>query len=260
MPEEEISVAELSEELRAASANNAAVAAAGSKIENLDYSLLQLEKSRDAKRLQIEALQREEAELVKTIEERHSARKEVLAQMEGMTVIPEEPIAQRLQEADETNRKIRLNKEILRCKREHDEEVEPAIGRLAARVREIEDLKKNALKEAGSDIEGLGFDEKGLLLNGRPLKDASGAEIVSLALSLGFRKMGPLKVVTVDEGGSLDRKTRAMIAKEAAERGATMIMTIVANMEEDGSMDQPADFYIHDGTNYVPPKSKQNGN
>lgn len=147
--------------------------------------------------------------------------------------------------AEATNRKVRDNQ--ARAKLEDDvEQLEEKITSLSDAITAIDDQKAELLAKAKLPVAGLGFDAKGVTLNGVPLEQASQAERLRVSVGIGLALNPTLKVLLVRDGSLLDGDSLAMVAAMAEEAGAQVWLERVGEGEpgaviiEDGEVKQGA--------------------
>lgn len=125
-------------------------------------------------------------------------------------------IMEKLHSVDATNT-------LVRGKQQRDvlatdlDELEEDVRDWGAELVAIAKEKAAGIAAAKLPIDGLSFDDSGVLYNGLALAQASGAEkrIVSFALAMALNP--ELRVIRIDEGESLDSEALAHIAELAAE-------------------------------------------
>lgn len=88
---------------------------------------------------------------------------------------------------------------------------------LSVKLDEIDQRKRDAIAATPSIVDGLTFDDEQMILNGVPLKQASGAEQLLASVMVGINLKPEVRVMTVTEGPLLDDKSMALLAEIAAE-------------------------------------------
>ncbi len=99
----------------------------------------------------------------------------------------------------------------------------------AARTSKVE-----LLKGAKFPVEGIGFDENGVTLNGRPLSVASEAEAIVLSTTLAIRMNPKLKFLPVRSASGLGEDMRLLIAKTAVEEDCQVLLERIVSDETVG--------------------------
>ncbi len=107
-------------------------------------------------------------------------------------------------------------------------------------IDKMENCKLALLAAAKLPVEHLGFDEKGVTLNGVPFAQASGAEKLRVALALAIAGSPNLRDIWIKEASALDDDSLAFVAHYAAQSGYRVWL------ERVGSHDLGA-IVIHDG-------------
>jgi DNA repair exonuclease SbcCD ATPase subunit len=244
-PAKEISSAELVAELEKA---NAANKARDAKQESLSTLCDDVDSLSDL----LGAIDKKVAELQKQREETVTKQAEVKAKLDGakaeleaMPVIDTDPILQQIKDADEVNAKVRANtawttanREMLRLQTESAD--------LTASIEQIDGEKEKLLAEATFPIEGLSFTASGVLFNGIPFEQASGAEQLRVSLAIACALNPKLPVMLIRDGSLLDDDSMKLLAEHAAKHQAQVWIEVVGKREdatviiEDGSVAEPA--------------------
>lgn len=113
-----------------------------------------------------------------------------------------------------------------------------------ALTEKIENLKLarlNAVKVAGLPVEGLGFDENGITLNGLPFDQASSAEKLRTSVALAAAQNPTLRFIQVKEGSLLDDEGLAALGEIAEKYNMQVWVEIVDSTGKCG-------FVIEDGS------------
>ena len=118
-----------------------------------------------------------------------------------------------------------------------------------AAMEAIDADKAEQLAAAEFPIEGLGFDDDGVLFNGQPWEQASLAERIRASVAMGFAINPQSGVLLIQDGSSLDTDSMALVANLAAERGGQVWIERVGDGDpgaiiiEDGEVraDAPGD-------------------
>ena len=125
-------------------------------------------------------------------------------------------------------------------KRRESEEMTRSIDRLM-----IE--KKKAIEQAEMPIEGLSFDRSGVLFNGHPFEQSSGAERLKASVAISAAMNPQMPVMIVRDGSLLDRDNMAILIEFAKEKGLQILVERVEKDEfvtiviEDGTVQESPD-------------------
>jgi hypothetical protein len=112
---------------------------------------------------------------------------------------------------------------------------------LTGELKKHADAKTAAIKGAKMPVEGLSFDEQGMVIfNGQPLDQASQAEKIRVSVAIAASLSPKLKVAIVKDGSLLDKKSWALLGKYAEENGLQVFAETV-----DSS--RPTAIVIEDG-------------
>jgi hypothetical protein len=125
-------------------------------------------------------------------------------------------LAQTLAEADSVNKAVRAKQQ--RKALEADlETYETFAERATARIAELDAKREAALEQAAFPIDGLAFDEEGVLYNGIPFVQASAAERLRVSVAMAMAMNPQVRVIRITDGSLLDSENLALIETMAAE-------------------------------------------
>ena len=141
---------------------------------------------------------------------------------------------------EETNRQVRQKQEVDRI-RGKLQAVETQLSGIVEEIKDIDQDKKDALASAKFPVEGLSFDETGILLNGVPFAQASTAEQIRVSLAMGIALNPDLRVLLIRDGNALDSDSLLMVEQMAKESDMQIWMERV---DESGQVG----VIIEDGT------------
>ena len=218
---------ELIAQQRAAIATTARIKAEAEAVARLDAEAAEAEVT------ELEArLTRGEGEVIPqreaALEEAHST----VAQLQASA--PDTlDIANRLAGAEALNRKIRSNRRhhTLELKRQA---TAAAAKQFTASIAEIDSVKRAMIDAAEYPLPGLAVDDLGVLLNGLPLEQASGAEQLRASVAIGFALNPRLRVLLVRDGSLLDESNMQVLADMAEAAGGQVWLERVAGPGEVG--------------------------
>lgn len=252
-PEQEISVTELLEQMAKAQAHNETVNAAGRNLERLASHV------NDA----TEDLGRLESRLKELLENVEDVRKDIehtkgivsnatkehddyKAQLNTMALEDVTTVQTKIKSSDALNRKVRENA----ARRKVDKEVAELDNRVQVLTRQMEEIdeeKSNKLKAAKFPVDGLSFNEDGILLEGVPFNQGSQAEQLLAATAIALALKPRIRVVLLRDASLLDSDTRRQVAELATREGAQVWEEIVDSNEpgaiiiEDGKIKEATD-------------------
>jgi len=192
--------------------------------------------NRDAARAKIDRCIRDEATTKQTIE----SMREEITRLEGVAKgyadeaadlqnklddapplpdpIETTPIRQKIQEADETNKKAARYEQRKGFVQRADD-LEQQAAKLTVQMEERKTAKEKAIAEAKMPIDGLSFDEDGVvLLNGVPFDQASDAEQLRASVAIAAAMNPKLRVIRIRDGSLLDDDAMKALAQMAEER------------------------------------------
>lgn len=144
-----------------------------------------------------------------------------------------EAIQQKIDNANEINKAV-ANKQRKQQLIQEADEHERQSDELTARMAERENAKRAAVAKAHLPVDGLGFADDHITLNGFPLEEASTAELCDACTAIAMALNPTLKIILIRNGNDLDQDMRARIAQRAAEKGYRVFMECV----DDGSSER----------------------
>lgn len=252
-PESETSTAELLAKLDEIQRHNSGVSdletntgsrkrvldAAKSGVAEVEAAIKELEK-------QMEQLKADRVEAIGVVTKAQEEFDTALSTSSNAKRIDEAPIRQQLSTLDESNGKVRTN-------REHDkiaiivDGLRASSEKLTARLEEIDATKTKMMKEANFPLKGLSFDESGVTLNGIPFEQASQARQLQASVSIALALRGRLKVILIRDASLLDRDSMKMMMSMAREHGAQIWYEKVLDRDLDKHPPEPYEVVIEDG-------------
>lgn len=147
-----------------------------------------------------------------------------------------EAIQAKIDSAETINAHARQYTAYLQVVSDHADAAEQAAG-LTADLELIDQRKRDGL--AAAKFPGglpLGFDETGVLLNGIPFKQASGAEQLRASLAMAIALNPALRVIRIADGSLLDSEGLAMVGDMAAANDCQVWIEVVSDGDGDGIM------------------------
>lgn len=239
VPAEEVSVAELSEQLQAAYQHNEANREQGKKLGELANCRGTLDR-------RIDAIQHEIAKLQQELDRVQHERDGVAAQhaeqqalVDALAEIDVEPLREAMATAEQTNAKVRANKTRAEIAAQHQAKADEADA-LTKTISILDAEKQKRMSEAKWPIDGLGFNDDGVTLNGLPFEQASQAERLRASVAIGLAMSPRLRVLLLRDASLLDDGSMTLLAQIAKEHDAQLWLERVG----DGG---PAAVVIEDG-------------
>jgi len=236
-PDELVSVAELSRELGSARELNSANDDARRRLERLRDKL----RERRADVAQLEADLREAREHLVEIEKDGKAQ---AAKVEALADQDCAPLIAKIDTAEATNEKIRSHQQWAAADRDLKEAV-ASHRKIDLQISAMDEAKRKAIESASYPIDGLTVDDAGVLLDGLPLEQASGAQQLQCSVAIGLALNPKLKILLIRDGSLLDEDSLADVARMADEAGAQVWIERVGKGDEitvvieDGSILEP---------------------
>jgi hypothetical protein len=203
LPDEEVTVSELMAELKSRQDTNRANQAKRDELRSLDGRITKGREYVSDLKAQIDELQRKLNSAQGQLDHLQDCRDTLQEEVDTLADQEEQEILDRMENAQEVNRKIQEEKARLKAHEEHGT-LETRAQALTNEIQAIDQAKAKALREASFPVDGLSFDDSGVLLNGLPFSQASQAEQLRVSVAMGFAQNPELKVLLVRDGSLLD--------------------------------------------------------
>jgi hypothetical protein len=176
-------------------------------------------------------------------EELASATEEEARLAERVVRYPEVPDLIALETAmstiEEANRAIRDEANAVARYEQLDAEREK-VAKLTERLEQIDAFKAESLAEATMPIEGLSFDDEGVLYRGVPFAQCSAAERLRVSMAMAMAMNPSIRVLRICDGSLLDSSNLALIEEMAGEHAFQVWIERVSDTGEIG-------FVVEDG-------------
>ncbi|AMV24552.1 chromosome segregation protein [Gemmata sp. SH-PL17] len=221
-PDEEVSVAEILNELTAADKARKEFDAAKRAVETMKTAVAIAGRKVDSLRAQ---LAEAETELAQSGERALAACNAANA----MPTPPDlEPIRQRGKGAEGINKAVRSKQ--IRANREKEVTAQEAESkRLTDQMNHAEEQFAQTLAAAALPVPGLGLKDGGVTLNGIPFGQSSGAERLRTSVAIGLALNPKLKLMLIRDGSLLDADGLKLLEELAAGAGAQVLIERVAD-------------------------------
>jgi DNA repair exonuclease SbcCD ATPase subunit len=238
IPEQEVSVADLTVELERINEERAANQAKRHAVERAGDSWTDWDMKVTADLRRIADLEAQLAEAKDTLEGHEAmrdgaatARQDAEAVAAALVDPDPEPIRQQIADAEGINRRVRENaqhKELEKQLKTIDAQVEE----LTAGIENVDAEKARQLEAAPFPVPGLGFDETGPTLSGIPLSQASQAERLRVSVAIGAALNPRVRVMLVRDGSLLDERSMQLLAELARETDSQLWIERVGDRDE----------------------------
>lgn len=195
--------------------------------------------------LQSEVEQRDArvAEAMTQLDAARRAQAEHLAIMKDQPEYPSiTPLRQELEQIEQRNAEARENQRI-QAGREAQEKLEQEYTQYTRQIDALDKQKSDAIAAADMPVDGLGFDDTGVLFHGVPFTQASSAEQIRVSLAMAMSLNPDLRVVRIMDGSLLDSDSMAAIRQAAEEHDVQVWIEVVG----DATTADPAAVVIEDG-------------
>jgi len=147
-------------------------------------------------------------------------------------VLPDvEEIKLKIQNSEEVNRNIRINKDIVELTGDAEEKHGEYVD-LTAEIKQIDKDKELAIHEAHMPVDGLGFDDNGVAFNGMPFDQCSGAEQLKISIAMGIALNPELKILLIRDGSLLDEESLKVVGQMAEDNSMQVWLEKVGEGKE----------------------------
>jgi DNA repair exonuclease SbcCD ATPase subunit len=232
-PAEEVSAAELTAELRAASRHNAGVDLQQRRLDQKRAEIAGLDREITHQLSEAERLRGMIAKLeadAEDLRERRQAATLLLETMEASAprAIDPTPILDRIAAAEQVNRQARAYREraaaleALAANRKHAED-------LTDQLTYLDRAKAERLQAAPMPVAGLGLDGEVVTFEGIPFGQISSAQQIRVSLAMAAAMNPRLRLLVIREGSLLDHDSLRLVAEWAEEHGYQVLIERVAD-------------------------------
>lgn len=137
-----------------------------------------------------------------------------------------------LAQVDATNEHVRARKQRASLEIQLDA-VQKASAKLTVELEKIDQQKADAIAKAVMPLDGLGFDEDGVLYQGVPFSQASSAERLRVGIAMAMALNPKIRVIRITDGSLLDSENLALIEEMAGEHD---FQVWIEKVDESGSV------------------------
>jgi hypothetical protein len=225
LPENEINISEITKQLSEAIENNKAV-------RDLEYDIKEYES-------ELARIEQEISELLATKEKVINNLTSSKENLSKSKIIPVEDLQDKIDNAGELNNEIR-NAQNYYIKKAEVEKFDKEYKNKTTELEAITSKKSELIKTAKMPIEGLMFDEEGVLFNGIPFSQLSSSEQLKVSISMAMAMNPELRIIRIMDGSLLD-STNMEIIKSMANDNDFQIW--IERVDETGKIG----IYIEDG-------------
>jgi len=179
----------------------------------------------------VESLKSRRKETFETINECFARKNEQQTRVANLVDANEKEVMEEIQGAEEFNNQVRGK----RVKADVDALIKSLAikgGDLSKKVLEYDEEKKRQLAAAEFPIDGLSFNEDGVLFNGIPFEQSSSAQKLRVSVAMGLALNPDLKVLLIRDGSLLDENNLKLISDMVEEAGAQIWIERVGKGEE----------------------------
>ena len=214
LPEKEVSTQELLDKMQEVTDEKAANSQKRTRLEGIkNQGIAKIQEIKDleeeVKRLQ-DRMGNKVAEKYQLLESYNALKAEVAKLVDPDTAA----IQEQLNSLEQTNRDIRNNLAYLKANSEVTR-LEKESAALTNDLTEMDQRKADALKAANLPVEGLSFDEEGLVWDNAPFKQASTSAKLRVAFGMAVAKDPKIRVALCRGYQAFDKKNKALLIELA---------------------------------------------
>ena len=235
VPDVELSVSDLSDELRQGMEHN-------QKLDTLkaDRALIsqQLDGVHDSKsannrriddlKAQIARIEAENVSLDESLKSLNDKAQSGTKAIEEFVSVDLEGVRADLANAEETNQRVRLKKQVAAARDEWQALTSQATA-LTAKIEKCDARKADMIAKADMPVEGLSLSEDGVLFKGIPLDECSKSEQVRVCFNIGIAYKPEMKVLIIRDGSLFDEDNIKLLEDLATEKDVQILLEIVGD-------------------------------
>jgi DNA repair exonuclease SbcCD ATPase subunit len=251
----EVSVSSLSTKLREAMDYNANLSQEIQSNENIK----ELAK-KDIERMtaideQIATLVAEKSTLSQAVADKKVLYQTTKAKLSEAAVLDTADISLAMENAESTNQKIRANIQKSEAQARYQEHKDQ-YDSLTQQIDDIATQRKSLLSSATMPVDGLSFDEGGLLYNSIPLDQASDGEKLMVSLGISMALNPTLRVLRIKDGSLLDQRNRDIIKATIKDKDFQLFFESVSSDSKVGIFIEEGEIKAIDGVPVTPKVKK----
>lgn len=177
-----------------------------------------------------EQIQRLQREVGATFDDERTA----LQDLDALPAVADVDALQRqLATVEDTNAAIRANNDA-RDLAEKKAKLKEQYSNLTRAIGKVDDQKAQGLAQAKLPVEGLSFDESGVLYEGIPFKQVNTAAQIQVSTAMAMALNPKLRVIRISEGSLLDDESMRIIGEMAEENDYQIWIETVSNGDGTG--------------------------
>jgi len=208
-----------------ASTHRTTIVSIDEKIKDLQDQIIKLQTSRDKTKSILNGL--------------NVNGKDLKAKVDALVNPDIDAFQEKLSNIEKTNQDIRSANEY-NATQDKIKKAQADSDDLTVKIQAIDDQKAKMLKEANFPIEGLGFDEDGVIFNTIPFKQCCTTEQIKVSVAMAMALNPDIRVIRIRDGSLLDSDNMNVIREMAKDKDMQVWVEIVNDTGEVG-------IYIEDG-------------
>lgn len=238
-PEEEVSTEDLFDELQKRNDTNNAnrklrqsLTAKGKELQENESELRAVGDEIKELEAKLKALRSQQADLqaksVALTTEKADLEEEVAAAEDVKT----DDIRAELRKIDELNEQVRANAARKKAFSEVDE-LKEKYNSFTDQLKELDEQDEKQIAAAEWPVEGMSFDDEGILLNGLPFEQASRRQRITASFLVGMKMNPTLRLLICEDGSSLDYESMEVLDELLTQHDFLAVVELVTRSEED---------------------------
>jgi len=237
-PDKEVLVSELMEELERRRLHNQKIETEQRVLNDIKHGIV--ERSTNMRLIddQIARLEAEITDLKKrkvimeiSIERQREAEEKKAKEIDAMTEANTQEIIDQIASAEEVNHQVWANHETVKLNN-LIEELRKQSQELNDKINQIDGQKAIQLSEAKFPIEGLSFNEDGVLFDDIPFSQLASSEQLRISTAMGFAMNPELKILLIRDGSLLDQENLKLMADMTEKEDAQIWIERVGEGQE----------------------------
>jgi hypothetical protein len=216
-PDKEISMQELVNKLNDARAHNKKITDIDTAIKDSNDESMEIQADINKIVAEIEQLQSRLESKRAALKQSQEFSSQQTDERAKMTPIDETAISAEMSTIETSNAKFRKAERRKEVKREVDD-LQAQEQALTKKIDDIDEFKNDLVAKAKFPIDGLSFDEVGVLLNKLPFNQGSRARQLQASVAIGMALNPTVRVILIRDAAVLDEESTDMITKMAVEK------------------------------------------
>ena len=174
-------------------------------------------------------------ESIRTFDEERNAviaeGKTINARLKSVDAVDTDAVQAEIAEAQRINALLERGHQFDQGRRKLDD-ARAKHEQLTASIDGLRSDRMRMMSEAKWPVEGVGFNDDGVTVNGLPFEQASSAQQLRVAVAIGLAENPKLRVMLIRDGSLLDSRSKAMLRDIATEHDAQLWLECVGEGDD----------------------------